>query len=181
MVSHSADLSKYSHLSIQFSNQFPQMPDLGVLLAQLRKPMPYSTCLVDFLENKTIYLEALSWLLRNDLVVQLHMFIYIVIPEQIRASVRLSHAGMDSTDSLFASDEPYLIPDAINPSPIETEYLALLASTQPPPFSSIFLKIARYLCGRYHINEISYRENISKRDLKLLLSRYREYLCNVFR
>lgn len=84
VVSHTADMSKYPSLSEAFSVEFPGMPQLCVIMAQLGKARPYSTCLSDFAENRmltypyrigTTYLEMLSFLLRNDLVVQLHMYI----------------------------------------------------------------------------------------------------------
>lgn len=57
----------------------------------------------------------------------------------------------------------------MNPTYIEAEYLAVIAALQPPPLPSLFLRIAPYLNGRYHIGEISYRESVPKKDLRLLL------------
>jgi hypothetical protein len=68
-----------------------------------------------------------------------------------------------------SSDEPYLIPDPMNATDIEAEYISAIATLQPPPLPSLFLRIAPYLNGRYHIGEISYRESVPKKDLRLLL------------
>lgn len=43
-------------------------------------------------------------------------------------------------DHFFANDEPYLIPDPMNPTDIESEYLALIAGLQPPPLPAFFLR-----------------------------------------
>lgn len=52
VVSHRADLNKYMSLSEAFSAEFPNMPLLSVILAQLGKARPLSTCLENFTENR---------------------------------------------------------------------------------------------------------------------------------
>ena len=66
-------------------------------------------------------------------------------------------------------------------SPILLRYLALIASSQPPPYSSIFLRLACYLSGNFNVNEISHRERVGVKDLKLLLGRYRDFLIYSYR
>lgn len=56
VVSRTAALSKIQVLSESFSMEFPLMPQLVVILAQLEKARPYSTCLSDFAENRNTLL-----------------------------------------------------------------------------------------------------------------------------
>jgi hypothetical protein len=67
------DVVESDSLADQFSNQFPGM-DLPSLLSELRIAKPYSA-VVPAKENRTIYLEMLTFLLRQGLVKQLHMYI----------------------------------------------------------------------------------------------------------
>lgn len=60
-------------LSEPFSNQFPQT-HLPFLLSELKVAKPYSV-VVPAKENKSVYLEMLTFLLKHDMVIQLNMYI----------------------------------------------------------------------------------------------------------
>ncbi|KAJ3384300.1 Nitrogen permease regulator 3 [Lobulomyces angularis] len=193
VVSNTLRSKNLTLLSESFSLQFPQM-NLPTILSLLKSPNPYSS-VVPIKENRNIYLEILTFLLRNDLVVQIHMYIYLVVPSAIRKKVRLKYTEGDKNTieneqqpsqskiqcTLFANDEPYLMPNPMAPNDIELEYLQLISNFQPPPYNEIFLKIAPYLGGKYHVGEISFRENIRNKELKLVLGRYKDFCITIFR
>ncbi|KAJ3222192.1 Nitrogen permease regulator-like 3 [Clydaea vesicula] len=119
----------------------------------------------------------------------------LVVPSVIRKKVRLKYTEGDKNTieneqqpsqskiqcTLFANDEPYLMPNPMAPNDIELEYLQLISNFQPPPYNEIFLKIAPYLGGKYHVGEISFRENIRNKELKLVLGRYKDFCITIFR
>ncbi|KAI9106241.1 nitrogen permease regulator of amino acid transport activity 3-domain-containing protein [Phlyctochytrium arcticum] len=155
VVSQSAQLDLLPRLTADFESRFPTL-DLAGILAELSVPKPYSTCIPEK-ELRTLYLEVLTYLLRYDLVVQLHMYIYLMIPEHI----------CNNPPALF-------IPDPACPTDQERAWINALAAEQPTAIAVLFLRLAPYFSGKYHVEEIVFRENLTKKDLRTVLNRLRE-------
>ena len=111
-------------------------------------------------------------------------FLDLLIPESIRKTVRESHGQKipsKSSQTLFQDDDPYIMTNPKSPSDIEQEYLVCIGTLNPPPLSEMFLKLAPYFSGKHHIGEICYRERISKKDLRMILGRYRDQIITCLR
>ncbi|CAJ0639352.1 7090_t:CDS:2 [Entrophospora sp. SA101] len=65
------------------SQHFPAL-DLVTILASLSTQKPYFlSAVITSKEHRTMYLEAITYLLRKDLVVQLHAYIFVMVPQYV--------------------------------------------------------------------------------------------------
>ncbi|KAI8846596.1 nitrogen permease regulator of amino acid transport activity 3-domain-containing protein [Chytridium lagenaria] len=84
---------------------------------------------------------------------QLRMVIYLVIPSHIR---KLDGSADDDNGTLIMRDG-MVLPDH------HQDWMNGIALTQPPAISRLFLRLVSYFNGRYHTEEIIFRESISRR------------------
>ncbi|KAI8925788.1 nitrogen permease regulator of amino acid transport activity 3-domain-containing protein [Entophlyctis helioformis] len=82
VVSPTAHLSNMSALSAEFSQRFPQLV-LAQFLQALSTPRPYHEIIPKRESRNYLFLEVITFLLRKSLVVQLHMYIYLIVPASI--------------------------------------------------------------------------------------------------
>ncbi|KAJ3037681.1 Nitrogen permease regulator 3 [Rhizophlyctis rosea] len=175
VVAQNTDANLLSYLVDDFSNRFPQL-DLTTALADLNRPRPLSNVMPSK-EHRTLYMEVITYLLRHNLAVQLQMYHYLIIPDFIRRKSR-QYVDASSTsaepksadhESQRPSDEPVIIADPMNCSDMEREWIGMVANTQPQPVAALFLRLVPYFTGKYHVEEIVFRENIARKDLKTIL------------
>ncbi|KND02915.1 uncharacterized protein SPPG_01996 [Spizellomyces punctatus DAOM BR117] len=170
VVSQGAELDLLPRLVQDFNSRFPQL-DLPTILSDLSIPRPYSA-IIPQKEFRTLYLEVLTFLLRYNLVTQLHMYIYLMIPEHICGkTVMGGEAEAPGPPAVF-------IPDPARATEVEREWINKLAYEHPPAIGSLFLRLAPYFSGKYHVEEIVFRENLTKKDLRTILSRFREVVVS---
>ncbi|KAJ3300685.1 Nitrogen permease regulator 3 [Borealophlyctis nickersoniae] len=180
VASPNVDTNLLPYLVDDFNNRFPQL-ELTSVLSDLFTPRPYANVMPSK-DHRTLYLEVITYLLRHGLVVQVHIYVYLVIPDYIRRKIPgLGSSAIGSTTSADQSfpplpEEPIIVPDPEQASDLEREWIAMVANTQPQPVASLFLRLVRYFAGKLHVEEIVFRENITRKDLKTILSRYREFL-----
>ncbi|KAI9017072.1 nitrogen permease regulator of amino acid transport activity 3-domain-containing protein [Gaertneriomyces semiglobifer] len=163
VVSPEAELSLLPQMVEDFESRFPQL-DLPSILANLNAPRPYSAIVPDK-ELKTLYLEVLTYLLRHGFVAQLHMYIYLMIRQNPRLNA--SEIGGLGSDRV-------IVPEPALASEYEREWIEQIAYEQPASIAALFLKLIPYFNGKYHVEEIIYRENLTRKDLRTILSRYRD-------
>ncbi|KAF0442224.1 UPF0171-domain-containing protein [Gigaspora margarita] len=84
VVSPTADMNSLPTYIEYFKQHFPPDFDLVKILASLSTPKPYFKNPLVSRELRTLYLEAITYLLKNDLVVQLHAYILLMIPQYIK-------------------------------------------------------------------------------------------------
>lgn len=71
----------------EFAWQFPDLPSLPALLASLSPPIPFDTLIPSgpgASHLRGIYLDALIWLLRHDLVYQMRLFATLIANPEIK-------------------------------------------------------------------------------------------------
>ncbi|KAI8907176.1 nitrogen permease regulator of amino acid transport activity 3-domain-containing protein [Gorgonomyces haynaldii] len=157
ILSPDLDLSKLPNLNQDFQSRFPSL-DLPLLLQDMSIPQPFSNIISK--ENKNLYMEACTFLLQRHLVQQLHMYMYLIVPESV--CERLKQKG------------PLIISDPATPSPFERECIQMIASTHKKEMADLFLRMVPYLNGMHNVEEILFAENLSRRDLKSLLAEFRD-------
>ncbi|CAG8500804.1 2294_t:CDS:10 [Diversispora eburnea] len=84
VVSPTADMNSLQTHIEYFNQHFPEALDLVTILASLSTPRPYFISTDVFKDHRTMYLEAMTYLLRKDLVIQLHAYIFFMIPQHIK-------------------------------------------------------------------------------------------------
>ena len=193
VLSPTADLSHLSHHQIEFYSQFPNLNLLDIL-SELHVPKPFSA-IIPSKEQRTLYLEALTYLLRHDLVVHLHMYVYVLVPKRIRKLVsdglpvfvgandvadgrkghnkeeEINQSRLQQQQQIEDFEEDYIIPDPQNASPIESMYLKTMARTdeEDAPLGNAFSRLCKYFNGKYQVDEILILEGMSRRDFRNIL------------
>ncbi|KAK5667375.1 Nitrogen permease regulator 3 [Batrachochytrium dendrobatidis] len=163
IVSPQAQLSELPKLSTEFSSRFPQM-ELVRILQDLSIPRPYSA-IAHSKENRNLYLEIITFLLRKNLVVQLHMYIYLSVPARLLAKTPSPENGNVPWNPV--SDHPSIFTDPGNLSEQEASWIATIANSQPPPLAALFTRLVPYFNGRIHVEEILFRESIARYATRL--------------
>jgi len=67
------------------------------------------------------------------------MYIYLSISQEIKKRTMYSHSQSEN-DEFSSSDNSSIIPNPSETSDIENEWIKMLASTQSPPESALFLR-----------------------------------------
>ena len=130
-ISPKFDLTRLETLTNQFSVRFPTM-ELSKLLQELSSPRPYST-IIGSKENRNLYLEIITFLIRHHIVVQLHMYMYLLVPELVCEKVR-------KTFPEKSLQGPLIIANPSKPSFFEKECIRLIAKAHPDQVASMFLR-----------------------------------------
>ncbi|KAI8918524.1 nitrogen permease regulator of amino acid transport activity 3-domain-containing protein [Powellomyces hirtus] len=135
VVAPEAPLEQLPRLMEEFNNRFPQM-DLPTILADLSTPRPYSV-IIPRKEARTLYLEVLTFLLRHDLVAQLHMYIYLMIPYSICKNSTVGNVSDSEGPTAI------IIPDPAKATELEREWINQVACEHPSAIASLFLRYSR--------------------------------------
>ncbi|KAI8892614.1 nitrogen permease regulator of amino acid transport activity 3-domain-containing protein [Globomyces pollinis-pini] len=161
-LSETADFSNFAKLSSEFNTNFAPL-EMVTLLNQLSIPGPYNK-LIHSRELRNLYLEAIAFLLRSHLVIQLHMYLLLLVPGRIVQKV-----------TNIEGAQPVIIPEPGNPSPIEAEYIKLMILSQPnPTIQGLFERLVPYMNGMCHLDEITFQENITRKELKNVMNHYND-------
>ncbi|KAI7868698.1 nitrogen permease regulator of amino acid transport activity 3-domain-containing protein [Spinellus fusiger] len=162
VVSPLAKLDDISALDQDFRLHIPNL-DLPTLLSQLSVAKPlYKIAPTKGLRNQ--YLEAITYLVRKDLVVQLHMFLVLVLPFPPRQAQAQAQAQAQIQ----------------GPGELEWKALKRLAHEKAPKeIADLFERLIPYMDGKHPIEEIMYREGVSRRQLSLVLKYYRDNIVTV--
>ncbi|KAG3024479.1 hypothetical protein PC128_g5017 [Phytophthora cactorum] len=235
-VNTKADLHITSPLALEFRRKFAPY-ELGEVLSTFsgsRRIGEYMKTLST--AKKTEYIHMLIWLLQQRFIVQLHRYIYFMIPSDGDYAAELGNGGASSVGSsspaLLASSfrrqrvnssatntsapgsfpiaqTPPMNPAAMAPSPLpapldenpaadarggstvpmaqvmsvasqllftdqERAYLAKIA--KPNPVFTLFKRLCVYFHGEHHIEEIMWRENLSRGELRTVMSTYQDII-----
>lgn len=71
---------------MEFGAVFPDLPPLSRLLAALSTPQPFETLLAPGTRLRTVYLDALTWLLQHGLLIQLKVHMNLIATPEIKRS-----------------------------------------------------------------------------------------------
>ncbi|OQR83762.1 hypothetical protein ACHHYP_14312 [Achlya hypogyna] len=164
-----ANLHAHSAPALEFRRKFTSF-ELGEVLATFMGKHRISVYMNTLSQHRKLeYIHMLIWLLQHDFIGQLHRYIYLMIPQEgkLPASLRLSSPAPG---------------DAITPSPsepsLEKDYMAQLArmSSSSPVFD-LFQRLSPYFHGQHHMVEIMWRENVTRAELRMVLSTYQSILA----
>ena len=184
-----------------FHERFPSLPSLPSFLHLIsgQKPKPFAH-IIPSNEHKSMYLNALSWLLRYGYLTQLLTFVYIRVDKRIKIAVDedLEKDGIRSTktdksdnfvsgteiDSTSEFDDLEMINDndftiILEPerdSALEKRWLYKCAEGLPPDLILLFRQVVKYFNGKVSLEYIMLKENISKNDMKRLLNALGKYV-----
>lgn len=91
VVSPMAPMKRVYEDSIKFNRNFPNLPQLTTFLSLISdlsntKPKPISV-LIPSKDHKELYLEAISWSLKNGYLIQLCSFFYLKITKKVKIEV----------------------------------------------------------------------------------------------
>ncbi|ETL34251.1 hypothetical protein L916_13479 [Phytophthora nicotianae] len=230
-VNAKADLHVTSPLALEFRRKFAPY-ELGEVLSTFsgsRRIGEYMKTLST--AKKTEYIHMLIWLLQQRFIVQLHRYIYFMIPSDgdyaaelgngassvgssspalLASSFRRRRVNSSATNtsapgSLPIAQTPPMNPAAMAPSPVpapldenpaadsrvpmaqvmsvasqllftdqERAYLAKIA--KPNPVFTLFKRLCVYFHGEHHIEEIMWRENLSRGELRTVMSTYQDII-----
>ncbi|KAI9256688.1 nitrogen permease regulator of amino acid transport activity 3-domain-containing protein [Sporodiniella umbellata] len=164
VVSPSAKLDDMTSLESDFKQHIPNL-SLPILLSKLQHTQQYHQ-VYRIKELKNQYLEAITWLIRKDLVVQVHMYLVLI---QDSMSYQQQQASFENAEDVIAS------------SPNNSDKLKRANHERAPKeVADLFDRLKPYMKGHNHIDEIIYREGISRRQLGLVLKYYRDKILVVY-
>ncbi|CAG8477191.1 12354_t:CDS:10 [Ambispora leptoticha] len=172
VVSPTADLNSLSAINADFSHIIER--DIFGFLASLSTPKPYAS-IIPSKDLRTMYLEAITYLLRKDLVIQLHAYFLVMIPQHIKMGLTLEQYQEKMRN---ATDNNAIISPPGQATEMEREWLKKKTVNQQKENVALFERLIKYFNGKYHIEEILFRENISRRDLKMVLGLFDELVTN---
>ena len=89
-------------LSPTFAAAFPLLPSLPVLLSRL-SPTETFTAVVTIPSLRATFIEALAWLLRQDLIEKQHSYVRIIIGEDVKRGAAMHWGESASSASASAS------------------------------------------------------------------------------
>eukprot|EP00644_Phytophthora_capsici_P001515 jgi/Phyca11/562970/estExt2_Genewise1.C_PHYCAscaffold_100594 len=162
-VNAKADLHINSPLGQEFRRKFAPY-ELGEVLSTFsgsRRIGEYMKTLST--SKKTEYIHMLIWLLQQRFIVQLHRYIYFMLPSDGDYAAELVPMAqvMSVASQLLFTDQ-------------ERAYLAKIA--KPNPVFTLFKRLCVYFHGEHHIEEIMWRENLSRGELRTVMSTYQDII-----
>lgn len=171
-------------LETDFKMHIPNL-SLPVLLSKLAQAQQYHL-VYRVKELKNQYLEAITYLIRKDLVVQLHMYLVLLVPPEKKAGNETPQSQYDGGSQISDNNTQDVnmasSPTNINTS-IDPEWNRLKRQTYeraPKEVADLFERLKSYMNGQHHIEEIIYREGCSRRQLGLVLKYYRDKIVTVY-
>ncbi|KAI9023674.1 hypothetical protein CLU79DRAFT_814548 [Phycomyces nitens] len=177
VVSPLAKLDDIPALDRDFRLHIPNL-DFPTLLSQLSIAKPLYK-IAPSMEFRNQYLEAITYLVRKDLVVQLHMFLVLVLPLGLRPG--LGDSENEEEKRSMSSSNAITTDMAASPGELEWKALKRLAHEKAPKeIADLFERLVPYMDGKHPIEEIMYREGVSRRQLNLVLKYYRDNIVTVY-
>ncbi len=130
---------------------------------------------------RQLYLEAMGFLMINSLVVQLYMYLFLQIPDSVIEKVSQRHTVLEHQRKTF------MVQDPTKPSEYEAECIQVLTESRYSPIvrglftrygDLLNCRLVPYLNGKSHLEEIIFEEGLTKKELKLVMSSYREEIVS---
>eukprot|EP00124_Ichthyophonus_hoferi_P005354 Ihof_evm2s755 gene=Ihof_evmTU2s755 len=95
-------------------------------------------------------INMVIWLLRHHMLIELHTFVYLLVPDAPPGDLQ-----PEMTQDIQAKGL----------TPHEYHYVQSLPASENPHNFSLFLRLAPYFRGDHHVEEIMWRENISRSEI----------------
>ena len=193
-----ADLRDNSRHALEFSHKFGLM----TLHEALNRISSRLTNIGEHMrgmnsESQLQFIHILIWLLRRNFLVRIHTYIHLIIDRSrkhagsTRRHSRKSRASVDFRDELQAVssspgtsggwlvDNPNIAgeqqPELLKPD--EKAYLEQIANDTP--VYQLFKRLCPYFHGKHHVEEIMWRETVSRKAIMSVLANYGDVLVTV--
>ncbi|KAG0346038.1 Nitrogen permease regulator-like 3 [Podila humilis] len=88
----------------------------------------------------------------------------------------LSASGVSSKLAGKRQDASSILPNPGQASEMEREWIMRMCENQPQSVHRLFMRLIHYFDGQHHVEEILFREQIVAKDLKTVLTAFREFL-----
>ena len=203
-----ADLSPQSPYALEFQHRFAPMTmhealhQLSSRLANIGEHLRGMNS-----EKQVQFLHILTWLLRRDFLLQIHIYIYLVLDNtQLLPGGSMRHhrgksrvqannmsrnawrsSGMKYKNSSGMRQDmgsmsgtpksPPLGTNALHLQQYERAYLDQIANDTP--VFKLFKRLCPYFHGKHHIEEIMWREKVSRKAIFSVLANYGDVLVTV--
>eukprot|EP01097_Dermamoeba_algensis_P008308 TRINITY_DN5481_c0_g4_i1.p1 TRINITY_DN5481_c0_g4~~TRINITY_DN5481_c0_g4_i1.p1 ORF type:complete len:542 (-),score=72.32 TRINITY_DN5481_c0_g4_i1:263-1888(-) len=118
--------------------------------------------------------EIVVWLLRRNLLVNLHNFYYLTIPREGNSS---KHTFNITSYSSLAKER--MSGGGSTLSEHETTHVKKLDDSSNT--YKLLLRLLPYFRGKHHMEEIMWRENVSREDLKKVTEKYKSIVISCLR
>lgn len=154
-----------------------------LLVEQLERfsfPKSVKDHLIDLTLSAKQFSDVLVWLLRRDILIQFHTYVLLIVPEtfggalSVPATERLRSDEEDAESGQLEGDEEEELDAQFLPASRATltRYeLAYIASVtaDDTPLDRLFARLCQYGRGRHHLEEIMWRENLTREDILSVL------------
>uniref|UniRef100_A0A6B2L715 GATOR1 complex protein NPRL3 C-terminal HTH domain-containing protein n=1 Tax=Arcella intermedia TaxID=1963864 RepID=A0A6B2L715_9EUKA len=122
------------------------------------------------------FVNVVSWLLRHDLLVQVHTYVYLICP------VKANQQNPFNSSNEKEIDRTTEACFKLSPIPLTEEEEQFINSLKDETATFVqFKKICPYLRGRHHVEEIMWRENITRDDFNKISEKFSQHLIIVHR
>ncbi|CAB4043346.1 Hypothetical predicted protein [Paramuricea clavata] len=140
--------SSKCQIAEQFATEYPGM-SLHEHLSQFSLPTPLGEHASPLWspQQKIDQVQRVIWMLKQHLLIQLHMYIYLIPGKS---------SEMFSNEENLSSD--------------------LHSEISDPDDLKLFTRLCRYFSGNHHLEEIMYYENLRRNQLLTLLEKFRKVL-----
>ncbi|EFA86403.1 UPF0171 family protein [Heterostelium album PN500] len=161
--------SSYIDISNKFNIQFPEFQFQDILL-RFSSARPLAEHISKFHQSYHVtFLQIVCWLLQHDLIMQLHTYIHLMI------TYRQQPTTSPNTPLLYQTPHFPMTPSHLLPHEIAF-FERIDDSTKS---YLLFKRLVPYFRGQHHLEEIMWRENISREDLNKILKKYKSVLIQV--
>ncbi|CDO96206.1 unnamed protein product [Kluyveromyces dobzhanskii CBS 2104] len=187
-----------------FSDKFPSLPSLPSFLQLIstQKPRPFGH-IIPSNEHKSMYLNALAWLMRHGYLTQLLTFVYIRVDKRIKITVdedlerdNLRPNKTEEQENFVTSDENYninvfndlemmndndftIILEPERNTALEKRWLYKCSEELPADLQTLFRQVVKYFNGKVSLEYVMIRESIPKNEMKRLLQALGKYAIEV--
>ncbi|EGG22631.1 UPF0171 family protein [Cavenderia fasciculata] len=184
-------------LGNKFSTLFPEFKFQDILF-RFSTARPLAEHISKIHQNYyVVFLQIVGWLLQHDLIVQLHTYVHLMImtplhlshPNNNNGSVNSQNsssggnAGSFNNNNNSSSPQNHLYqstPFPLMPSQSQPHEIAFFEKIDDNTKSyQLFKRLCPYFRGLHHLEEIMWRENISRDDLSKILKKYKSVLIQI--
>ena len=130
---------------------------------------------IDSIHQQREHLMIVTWLLKQQLLKQLHTYVYFMPPDDIEANT-LTRSGTSFELNELAG--PEITSKEIWHTLTNQEKAGIINMQQyvDPEDIDLFLQICPYFKGQHHLEEIMYYENMRRSELVTLIDKFRSIL-----
>ena len=168
-----------SKVAQKFEREFQRKShlDLISILARFSFPTTLGECKnpIDSIHQQREHLKIVTWLLKQQLLKQLHTYVYFMPPDDDEdKSVSHDFSNLEFDELVEPDNGPKEIWQTL--SKRERSCILKMQRIMDPEDMAFFLRIFPYFKGQHHLEEIMYYENVRRSELVTLIDKFRSIL-----